>query len=632
MMNSTISLPEINLQKSRPSLHTPLHVYLEKLLDELRDQDDGAMANYIPELAKANPDWFGISICTADGEVYEAGDSDVPFTIQSMSKPLVYGQALDERSVETVMRRVGVEPSGEAFNSISLHPKTNCPLNPMINAGAITVTGLIQGSSEERRFQRIASKFGDFMGRRPELDVSVFESESATGHRNRAIAHMLRNFDLLEDPVEESLNVYFRQCSLLVNCRDLSVIGATLANSGVNPVTGIRALKDRHVPLVLSVMTSCGMYDFAGSWFYYAGIPAKSGVSGGIIGVLPGRLGIGVYSPRLDEMGNSVRGVKAITEVSRKFGLHLFNSPFAAGSVIRTSTFLGQTTSRQVRPASEARAIRQHGQRVRVMELQGDMRFSSLELLQRDTQADIDAGRHLLLDLRLVRRMDSGSLQMWTLIIRAAAAAGVRIGLSGLESESRLQQHLAHLADRVDLSHVMVFNDLDSALEWFEDDLLRKLAPDTTTDYLSHETALGDMLGNIGLNPTQCGRLEAVAQQHAYAIHEVICEQGARSDRVYFLAKGMVSVRLQTRSGASPRLAAFHAGMSFGELALIDGGTRSSSVIAESTCIVYELELSALEEVFEAEPEIKILLLTHFASDLARRLRQANREIAALVG
>jgi len=288
-MHSPYHISQSEASAEETQNNSPPHHYLKNLPEELRAQDAGEVASYIPELAKADPNWFGVAVCTADGEVYAAGDCDIPFTIQSMSKPFVYGLALEDRGLQRVLHHVGVEPSGESFNSISLHSKFNTPLNPMINAGAIATTGLILGSGEERRFQRIVNMLGNYMGRHPELDVAVYESERETGHRNRAIAHMLRNFDVLDENVEESLNVYFRQCSLLVNCRDLAIIGATLANNGTNPVTGVPTLKQEHVPRVLSVMTSCGMYDFAGSWFYNAGIPAQSGVSGVAIGVLPGR-------------------------------------------------------------------------------------------------------------------------------------------------------------------------------------------------------------------------------------------------------------------------------------------------------------------------------------------------------
>jgi glutaminase len=183
-----------------------------------------------------------------------------------------------------------MEPSGEAFNSISLDPESNRPLNPMINAGAIATTGLVQGHDVDERIARVLERFSRYTGHPLAVDDTVYRSERDTGHRNRAICHMLRNFGMLPDPPEEALDLYFRQCSVLVDCRDLALMAATLANNGVNPITGVVALKSENVERLLSVMTTCGMYDYAGSWIYEVGMPAKSGVGGGILAVLPGQL------------------------------------------------------------------------------------------------------------------------------------------------------------------------------------------------------------------------------------------------------------------------------------------------------------------------------------------------------
>ena len=219
-------------------------------------------------LGKADPDWFAICLATTDGQVYEVGDSRQTFTIQSISKPITYGLALEDRGYDAVLGKIGVEPSGDAFNSISLNPQTGCPLNPMINAGAIATTSLVAGHSDEDRLERLLTVFSDYAGRRLGIDESVYRSEKETGHRNRAIGHMLRNFDVLTNDPDGALDLYFRQCSILVDCRDLALIAATLANGGVHPKTGERAVDPKVVDSVLSVMTTCGMYDFAGEWVY----------------------------------------------------------------------------------------------------------------------------------------------------------------------------------------------------------------------------------------------------------------------------------------------------------------------------------------------------------------------------
>jgi glutaminase len=282
------------------------------------------VADYIPELAKANPDWFAISIATVDGRTFDVGDSQQLFSIQSVSKPFVFGQALDDHGREAVLGRVGVEPTGEAFNSIVLDEDSNRPFNPMVNAGAIATTDLIVGKDYPDRVGRLLDLFRRYSGRDVYFDNQVFLSERPTGHRNRAIGYLMRNFDMVTDRFEDSLELYFQQCSILVNSRDLAMLGATLANGGLNPSTGERAISAEHVKDVLSIMLSCGMYDYAGEWAYRVGIPAKSGVAGGIVAVVPGRMGIGIFSPRLDAKGNSVRGIRVCEELSNRFGLHIF--------------------------------------------------------------------------------------------------------------------------------------------------------------------------------------------------------------------------------------------------------------------------------------------------------------------
>ncbi len=299
-----------------------------------RTLQDGQVADYIPELATADPAWFGIAVAGArDGQLFEAGDSEQEFTIQSISKPFVFGLALEDNGREAVSARVGVEPTGDAFNSIiKLDEGSHRPHNPMVNAGAIATAALIKGATPVERLNRLLDMFGRYIGRRPKVDVAVFASERQTGHRNRAIAHLLLNFGMLPANVEDVLDLYFQQCSILVTARDLAMMAATLANGGVNPVTGVRAIAAEYVQDLLSVMYTCGMYDYAGQWAYEVGLPAKSGVSGGVLTVAPGRMGVAVFSPPLDNHGNSVRGVAVSRALSRRFGLHSFSCAPASES------------------------------------------------------------------------------------------------------------------------------------------------------------------------------------------------------------------------------------------------------------------------------------------------------------
>jgi len=304
---------------------SPLRAFLRDLHVKYQGLRDGAVADYIPELTKADPDWFGVCLVTVDGQRFEFGDAEQLFTIQSISKPFVYGMALEAHGREKTLTKIGVEPSGDAFNSIELEARTHRPHNPMINAGAIAAASLVPGDGPAERLNHVLDIFGRYVGHEVGVDMAVFTSERATGHRNRAIAHLMRNFDIIDERLEESLDLYFKQCSILVNCQDLAMMAATLANGGVNPISGARAIAPEYVRDLLSLMYTCGMYDFAGEWAYRIGLPAKSGVGGGIIAVVPGQAGIGVFSPPLDERGNSVRGIRVFEELSQRFGLHIFD-------------------------------------------------------------------------------------------------------------------------------------------------------------------------------------------------------------------------------------------------------------------------------------------------------------------
>ncbi len=315
------------------SATAPIRSTLQAIYDQFLPLRSGTVANYIPELAAAEPDWFGIAVAGVDGQVVEVGDSQHLFSIQSVSKPFVYGLALENHGRDHLLSKVNVEPSGEAFNSIMLDEATNRPFNPLVNSGAIATTDLVPGSNYTERIKNLLAMFENYVGHPVFVDNATFISERTTGHRNRAIAHLMLNFGMIEDRVDETLELYFQQCSVLVNCRDLAVMAATLANGGVNPITGARAISTEHVKDLLSIMYSCGMYDFAGEWGYLVGLPAKSGVSGAILVVVPGKFGIAVFSPPLDERGNSVRGVAVCRELSHRFGLHAFEAHFSGGTL-----------------------------------------------------------------------------------------------------------------------------------------------------------------------------------------------------------------------------------------------------------------------------------------------------------
>ena len=282
-------------------MRSPIPDYLTEALDGVRPDTSGALAQYIPELAAAPPERLAAVFATVDGEIYGAGDADAEFTIQSISKPFAYALALTDRGLDAVLARVGVEPSGEAFNEISLG-RLRAPAQPddQRRSHRHPRPGRDEGMSPSERTQRVVDGLSAFAGRRLEPDESVYTSELDNAHRNLAIGHMLRSHGAPRGGAGSVVAGYSRQCAVLVTARDLAVMAATLANRGVNPLSGERVVPEPVVRQVLSVMSTCGMHDAAGDWATQVGIPAKSGVAGGLIGALPGQIGIATFSPRLD--------------------------------------------------------------------------------------------------------------------------------------------------------------------------------------------------------------------------------------------------------------------------------------------------------------------------------------------
>ncbi|WP_131104857.1 glutaminase A [Ornithinimicrobium sufpigmenti] len=301
----------------RPEDLTPC---LDEILDRVRDDDYGE-PHELPVHAEADLDKFAVAVVDIDGRWWGAGDAEFHFPIQSMSKAVVYGLAIDSVGLDEVLRYIDVEPSGDAFNRISLDD-SNRPANPMINAGALTAHSLVEGKDAEHRFARICETLSAMAGRELEMDEECYRQEMASNHRNLGIAHMVKALSELPDEPHDVVDGYTRQCALALSTVELARIGATLANDGIVPGTEERVLSEEATRHVLSVMLTCGMYDSAGDWVSTVGIPAKSGISGGIIGSSPGRSGLATYSPRLDKHGNSARGQAAFYQLSQELDLH----------------------------------------------------------------------------------------------------------------------------------------------------------------------------------------------------------------------------------------------------------------------------------------------------------------------
>lgn len=300
---------------------------LENIIEKNREWSKrGEVASYIPELAKANPNALGICVTTLDGEEYFAGDYDTKFTIQSISKVVTLMLAILDNGTEYVFSKIGMEPTESAFNSIVNleNNKQKKPLNPMINAGAIATVSLISGETAEEKFNRIL-KFTRKITGNDTIDVNnnVYLCEKATGDRNRALAYYMKGNGIIQGDVEDILDVYFKACSMEVTCRDISRIGALLANAGVL-LNNERVISREACRIIKTIMVTCGMYDASGKFAVHIGIPAKSGVGGGIMAAVPRRMGIGVLGPSLDHKGNSIAGIKVLESLSQEFDLSIF--------------------------------------------------------------------------------------------------------------------------------------------------------------------------------------------------------------------------------------------------------------------------------------------------------------------
>lgn len=597
---------------------SPIQGYLDDLLARFRSLDDGQVADYIPELGLADPNWFGICIATHDGFVYEAGDCRQLFTIQSISKPLTYGLALEAHGEAAVLQKIGVEPSGDAFNAISLHPGTGAPRNPLINAGAIAACGLVPGTTVEDKTAHILDAFSRYAGRALDIDERVYGSESATGHRNRAIGWMLRNFDILAEEPTPTLETYFRQCSIRVTCRDLALMGATLANGGVNPVTGVRAVEQAQVGRVLSVMATCGMYDFSGEWLFHTGLPAKSGVGGGILAVQPGRIGIAVFSPRLDAQGNSVRGIAVCRELATGLDLHLLSPAQREAPVVRVSANGQGAASRRRRPVEQAERLYQEGERLRLLHLQGALGFASIEPLVRELCALPATAAAVVLNLRSVLGIDPAAARL----LAQTQAALARCGTALLFCEAtawREQLVAAHVAPG------SFHPDDDFALEHAENLVLGEAA--TLAQHPRASLAQCELFQ--ALAPEEVQHLESLLEARRYAPGESIITAGDASDELFVITAGTATASLPG-PGRRVRLDVFTAGMAFGEVAFLDRSPRSADVeaLGEVECRV--LSRGAFERMGAEAPRLQAHLLARLALGIAGRLRQANRELAVL--
>jgi glutaminase len=308
-----------------------IQAIVQEAYDKFKSDNRGKNADYIPELAKVDPKLFGIAVVSTDGQVVTAGDVKTAFSIQSIAKVFSLALALQEQGPDTVFEKIGLEPTGRPFNSpVAVVDMPTHTANPLVNAGAIATVSLISGASPDAKWQKILNFYSKVAGENLTIIDAVYKSEAATNTGNKALSYLLAKYDRIYSDPFQSVDVYTKECSVGVTALQLAKMGATLANHGVNPASGEQVIKRENVPEVLSAMMMAGLYDGSGGWAWHVGLPAKSGVGGGLVAIMPGKGAIAVFAPPLDEAGNSVKGQEVIEYVANRLDLNLF-SPASVG-------------------------------------------------------------------------------------------------------------------------------------------------------------------------------------------------------------------------------------------------------------------------------------------------------------
>lgn len=602
-----------------------LQHYLEALLSDLQGMTGGEVASYIPELTRANPEDLGIALVMADGRIYQAGAATTEATIQSVSKPFMYGAALARHGRDHVLGKVGVEPTGERFNSIILDEENNRPFNPMVNAGAIATAALLTEDSPEAGEAQMLSLFSRLAGRPLRIDPEVFRSEHETGHRNRAIAWMMLNSAMIEPAPDLVLDLYFKQCSVLVSCTDLALMAATLAMQGTNPVTGEQIFAPGVTQDVLSVMTTCGMYDYAGQWLYDVGLPAKSGVSGMIMAVTPGQMGLAVYSPRLDAVGNSVRGIEVCRRFARDHGLHACTSAPDPEGAVRRVYSAREVPSKHQRSAAERAALEAGAGGCHVVEVQGPLYFAAAEMAAHRAIGLAAQGGTVIVDFARAGSIDRAATALLSQLPGAVADKGCQLHFT----ETAAAPHGAKLLAALEalpggmpeglLRHATT----DSAIEACEEAVLA--AAGVTGPGDSFRLAGLDIFR--GIAPGHIPLLESAAATLSYAPGERIITAGEEARAFYVVARGCVNITVPTASGGTRRISSAGPGQTFGEMAMLDGGRRSANAEAQGPVMCHVFSIAQLQELGAQHPAILTAILGNLARDLSDRLRLANEMI-----
>lgn len=552
-------------------------------------------------------DHLGIAMTTADGFTYQVGDARQEFSIQSISKVFVYALALMDAGFERVDEKIDVEPSGSAYNDLSSEAGSGRPKNALINIGAIAATSLVRPARGESAFERILSVFSACAGRRLSLDEDVLQTDYDTGAHNRGLAWFLSSWGIIEGDPNPAFDDYTKQCAIAVTAADLAMMAATLANLGTNPLTQERVFPEAVVERVLSVMLTCGMYDDSGDWATTVGLPAKSGVGGGIIAVLPGQLGLATFSPPLDRHGNSAKGIVACEQMSADLGLHIVRAAKPGRSVIRSHTTADRDHSSLRRsPAAEA-VLEAHGSRAHVVELVGEVHFSGFEAVSRLVEG-LDDPLCLVFDIGRVDGLAPPALR--SLARLAASLADDGVAMAAADPDGLLSAHADDLA-------VEAFTSRHGALVWAEEEVLRHCGADLPA--LPDPSPEGPVLA--GLGPADAAAVRSLLVRETVEAGTVVRRPGDEFDGIRFVRAG--EVRSVAPDGEL--VAVLRAGATFGEYALGAGAGHPFAVLAAKRSEFTLLSAEALARLEEESPRAAAALWRSIANDGYGRLVQAVR-------
>ena len=599
-------------------MESPVLTYLRGVHAELAQMHDGEPYVVNPSSSSVNPNDFGIALATVDGQIYEVGTTQKRFSLQSISKPLSYGLAIAEFGHEKVDEYVDVEPSGDPFNEISLNPDTGRPANAMINAGALAVSSLIKGSGGRSAIQRIESAYSDFAARPLHSNGREYRAERARSDRNHGLAYLLSSVGIIEGDPTKALETYLRQCAVQVTCSDLAMMAATLAAGGTNPVTGTEVLPYEAVERVLSVMMMSGMYDDAGDWAASVGMPAKSGVGGGIIAVLPGQVGLAVYSPPLDRHGNSVRGAAACRRISADLQMHFVRAARAGRSAIRSVYSIDREPSNIRRTEEAVEVLQTYSARALVFELTGDLFFAGTETVVRELSS-LDAETELVvLDMRDVDEVGDAGLRLIDAVFTKLIASGRQILL--VDPDQRFGPSVS--------SDLPMFDSIDRAIAACEQRLLQRYG---TAASLPRIVPVLDAPVLAPLDPEDIARLVARMVPRHCKDGEVIRRVGQRFGGVFFILSGTISIIASHNDGTRFRLRTLGAGMSFGELTLGVDDREETTAKAEGPVKLMVLDAEAVEELETEDPALALQLWRALARDSHMRVDRLSRANAARI-